>query len=196
MKYNREIWPFLSASQQSHTAAHPPSVVEMLTQQFVELPLGHGLESFVCGSEHREGSRPVEVLCQPCRLDCSHQGTAKQTCIKCFTAKHFTAQLCAGLKGELGRYNVKPCWGAANQIAKMVLREEMSCGVQPEHLRRAKQPGSADSMGTRWYGEPERSAYSGSDGQGWLQSQILVVLREPLTLGSQLTEGYLKFHSL
>lgn len=80
--------------------------------QFVELPLGHGLESFVCGSEHGEGSRPVQGLCQTCRLDCSHQRAAKQTCIKCFTANHFTAQPCAGLNRELGNYNCETLLGS------------------------------------------------------------------------------------
>lgn len=89
----------------THTAAHHLNVLEMLTHQFVELPLGHGAESFVCRSEHREGSRPVQVLCQTCRLDCSHQRTAKQTCIKCFAANHCVGQLRAGLKRELGSYN-------------------------------------------------------------------------------------------
>lgn len=80
--------------------------------QLAELPLGHGLESFVCWGEHCEGSRPVQDLCQTCRLDCSHQRAARQTCIKCFTANHSIAQLCAGLKRELGSYNCEILLGS------------------------------------------------------------------------------------
>lgn len=110
----------------THTAACHLNVLDMLTHQFVELPLGHGSESFICWSEHCEGSWPVQVLCQTCRLDCSHQCTAKETYTKCFTANHLLGQLCAGLKRALGVIIVKSCWDPANQITKMVIREEMS----------------------------------------------------------------------
>lgn len=121
-RYSREIWPFLLVP---HTAACHLNVLEMLTHQFVELPLGHGSESFVCWSEHCEGSWPVQVLCQTCRLDCSHQRTAKETCIKCFTG-HSLVNCVLVSREHWEVMIVKSCWGPANQITKVVIREEMS----------------------------------------------------------------------
>lgn len=91
---------------------------------------------------------------------------------------------------------VKSCWGPANQITKMMIREKWACEVQPEHLRNGKATwecwlhGDQMVWGVRevwlqwiWWAQmaPEPDSYG---------------IKEPLTLGSQLTEGYLKFHSL
>ena len=74
MRYGREAEPF----PHYHTNnTQQLNALEMLTHQFVEFPLWHGSESFVGWSKHSEGTRPVQVLHETCRLDCSHQRTAR-----------------------------------------------------------------------------------------------------------------------
>lgn len=42
------------------------------THKFVQRPLWHGSEGFVCWCEHCEGPWPVQRFCEACRLDGSH----------------------------------------------------------------------------------------------------------------------------
>lgn len=108
-----------------------------------------------------------------------------------------TTSLVSSVLGSGESYSCEILLGSSKSNTKMVIREAMSLWSP---TRTSEKWQSSLGVLTPWGPDGMESqrglATVDLGGQRWLQSQILMVLREPLTLGSQLIEGYLKFHSL